>query len=88
MNPSKEHAPVEAWMKIARKDWRRAERNLRDEDPEAAGFFRQQCLEKYFKVFLFELDDHVGRAGRGEGYSSLWRHSPSIFLIRDPVGAG
>ena len=37
---------ADEWMQIARKDWRRAERNLKDRDAEAAGFFLQQCLEK------------------------------------------
>ena len=36
---------ADEWMQIARKDWRRAERNLKDRDAEAAGFFLQQCLE-------------------------------------------
>ena len=38
------------WLQIARKDWKRAERNLNDRDPEAAGFFLQQSLEKYLTV--------------------------------------
>ena len=38
---------ADEWMLIARKDWRRAERNLKDQDSEAAGFFLQQSLEKY-----------------------------------------
>jgi HEPN domain-containing protein len=42
------------WPQIARKDWRRAERNLRDRDSEAAGFFLQQSLEKYPKAFLIK----------------------------------
>jgi HEPN domain-containing protein len=42
------------WMQIARKDWRRAERNLKDRDAEAAGFFLQQSLEKYLKAFLLK----------------------------------
>ena len=42
----------EEWKKVARKDWDRVIRNLRDEDIEAAGFFLQQSLEKYLKAFL------------------------------------
>jgi HEPN domain-containing protein len=42
------------WVQIARKDWRRAERNLEDRDSEAAGFFLQQSLEKYLKAFLIK----------------------------------
>jgi hypothetical protein len=37
---------ADEWLQIARKDWRRAERNLKDRDSEAAGFFLQQSLEK------------------------------------------
>ena len=40
------------WMTVARMDWARIPRNLRDEDPNAAGFFLQQSLEKYLKAFL------------------------------------
>ena len=43
---------AEEWKKVARKDWNRITRNLRDEDMEAAGFFLQQSLEKYLKAFL------------------------------------
>lgn len=42
------------WKKIARKDWQRIERNLRDNDAEAAGFYLQQALEKYLKAFLLQ----------------------------------
>jgi HEPN domain-containing protein len=45
---------ADQWVQIARKDWRRAERNLKHRDSEAAGFFLQQSLEKYFKAFLLK----------------------------------
>jgi len=45
---------ADEWILIARKDWRRAERNLTDRDAEAAGFFLQQSLEKYLKAFLLK----------------------------------
>ena len=47
---------ADEWILIARKDWRRAERNLKDQDSEAAGFFLQQSLEKYLKAFLLKHD--------------------------------
>ena len=47
---------AEEWVQIARKDWRRAERNLKVRDAEAAGFFLQQSLEKYLKAFLLKRD--------------------------------
>jgi len=54
MNKSNESLGLEDWLKIARKDWERAKRNLEDEDPEAAGFFLQQSVEKYLKAFLLQ----------------------------------
>jgi HEPN domain-containing protein len=42
------------WIKAARKDWRRMEIMLGVKDTEAAGYFLQQCLEKYLKAFLLE----------------------------------
>ncbi len=44
----------EDWKNIARKDWERVKRNLRDNDPESAGFYLQQSLEKYLKAFLLQ----------------------------------
>jgi len=54
VNTSNESLDLEDWLKIARKDWERANRNLKDEDPEAAGFFLQQSVEKYLKAFLLQ----------------------------------
>ena len=45
---------ADEWLQIARKDWRCAERNLKDRDSEAGGFFLQQSLEKYLKAFLIK----------------------------------
>jgi HEPN domain-containing protein len=42
------------WIKVAKKDWQRMERMLDDDDPEAAGYFLQQPLEKYLKAFLLQ----------------------------------
>lgn len=42
------------WIRVARKDWHRMKRSLQDNDPEAAGFFFQQSLEKYLKAFLLQ----------------------------------
>lgn len=44
----------EDWKRVARKDWERIQRNLRDNDPEAAGFYFQQSLEKYLKGYLLQ----------------------------------
>lgn len=50
--PVKNSQFIEDWKKIARSDWQRVGRNLRDQDAVAAGFFMQQCLEKFLKAFL------------------------------------
>ncbi len=40
------------WLRIAEKDLRRVERMLATGDPEAAGFYLQQAVEKFLKAFL------------------------------------
>lgn len=50
--PSSESTYAGDWLQIARKDHRRCVNMLDDSDPEAAGFFLQQALEKYLKAFL------------------------------------
>jgi HEPN domain-containing protein len=45
---------IEEWVKITRIDWKRSIRNLREKDAIAAGFFLQQCIEKYLKAFLIK----------------------------------
>lgn len=40
------------WLRIAEKDLKRAERQLKDNDLELAGFCLQQALEKFLKAFL------------------------------------
>lgn len=52
MKKNTEPSVADDWLVIARKDWRRIERNLRARDVEASAFFLQQSLEKYLKAFL------------------------------------
>lgn len=40
------------WIRIAEKDLIRVEQLLKLQDPEAAGFFLQQAVEKFLKAFL------------------------------------
>lgn len=40
------------WLRIAEKDLQRVPRLLSADDPEAAGFYLQQAVEKFFKAFL------------------------------------
>ncbi len=51
MAPEESRYP-EDWLRIAEKDLSRAERSLRDDDPELAGFCLQQAVEKFLKAFL------------------------------------
>jgi len=51
MRPDESQYPQD-WKSIASKDFDRAERMLADDDPEAAGFYLQQSLEKHLKAFL------------------------------------
>jgi HEPN domain-containing protein len=48
------------WLRVADRDWQRAEKRLAEGDQEDAGFRLQQALEKYLKAFLlasgWELD--------------------------------
>lgn len=52
MTEDKEFGKIEEWIKIARIDWERVIRNLKEKDVDAAGFFLQQSIEKYLKAFL------------------------------------
>lgn len=40
------------WLLIAEKDLKRVERILNEDDPEMAGFYLQQAVEKFLKAFL------------------------------------
>lgn len=51
MPPEESLYPAD-WLRIAQKDLRRVEPLLRLQDPEAAGFYLQQALEKFLKAFL------------------------------------
>ncbi len=50
--PHKESLYPNDWFRIAEKDFYRVEQLLSAHDPEAAGFFLQQALEKYLKALL------------------------------------
>lgn len=52
MKKNKASLVVKEWEAIARLDWKRARRNLKEKDPVVAGFFLQQSLEKFLKAFL------------------------------------
>jgi len=50
MKPGESAYPAD-WLRVAEKDWKRAERIV-DEDPELAGFCLQQAVEKFLKAYL------------------------------------
>jgi HEPN domain-containing protein len=54
MSQNQATSSSEEWLQIARKDFKRAKKNLDDCDVEVAGFFLQQSLEKYLKAFLLQ----------------------------------
>ena len=51
MPPEESSYPAD-WRRIAEKDLRRVSHLLEVQDPEAAGFFLQQAVEKFIKAFL------------------------------------
>ena len=50
--PPKESSYPTDWLRIAEKDLVRVQQLLGVHDPEAAGFYLQQALEKFLKAFL------------------------------------
>jgi HEPN domain-containing protein len=50
--PREESLYPAEWLRIAEKDLARAGRLLSIDDPEAAGFFLQQAVEKFLKAYL------------------------------------
>lgn len=50
--PPEESLYARDWLRVAEKDWRRIGHALEDGDPEEAGFWLQQALEKFLKAYL------------------------------------
>ncbi len=84
MREFRESLLPEDWKKIARKDWDRVKRNLRDRDSEAAGYFLQQSLEKYLKAFLLQ---HGWRLRKIHALHDLLTdavvHNPTLETFRE-----
>ena len=95
MSRSQNSLYIEDWKEIARRDWERIKRNLRDGDAEAAGFFFQQALEKYLKAFLLEkgwelrkthslsalLDYAIEHSSELEAFRSLCERVTDYYFI-------
>jgi len=53
--PPKESLYSADWLKIAEKDFVRVHQLLNVKDPEAAGFYLQQAIEKFIKAYLLNF---------------------------------
>jgi HEPN domain-containing protein len=50
--PPKDSLYPQDWVRVADRDFKRAEQLLHLQDPEGAGYHLQQAIEKYVKAFL------------------------------------
>ena len=71
------------WLRIADKDLKRVENQLTAHDPEAAGFFLQQAVEKFFKAFLLSKGWQLRRIHNLEALlDDAVIHDPSLEEFR------
>jgi HEPN domain-containing protein len=83
MPPDEESAYPADWLAIAERDLARVERCLRDDDPEAAGFFLQQALEKFLKAFLLSRGWRLRRIHDLEALlDDAVDHDPDLESVR------
>ena len=72
------------WHGVAKKDWRRMEIMLDNEDAEAAGYFFQQSLEKYLKAFLLERGWELRKIHELDALlDQAVKHHPDLESFRD-----
>jgi len=83
------------WLRIADKDWKRANQLLKKHDPELAGFCLQQAIEKYLKAFLLSnkwklrrihdldalLDDAIIYEKSLENYRSVCQKISGFYFV-------
>lgn len=93
--PGDASAYADDWLRIATKDWERAERTLAQGDPELAGFCLQQAIEKFLKAFLLArgwqlrrihdlealLDDAVVSDPSLETFRPLCRRVTAYYML-------
>ena len=73
------------WLPIVEKDLDRVARMLEDHDPEAAGFYLQQALEKLLKAFLLSKGWELDRVHDLESLlNDAIEHDPSLEKFRTP----
>lgn len=71
------------WARIAGKDLARVHRLLGIQDAEAAGFYLQQALEKFFKTFLLSKGWKLERIHDLEALlNAALAHDPSLERFR------
>jgi HEPN domain-containing protein len=71
------------WLRIAEKDLGRVEHLLAVHDPEAAGFFLQQAVEKFLKAFLLSKGWELERIHDLEVLlNEALAHDPSLEPFR------
>lgn len=98
--PGEESLYPEDWLRIAEKDLQRVPRLLSTDDHEAAGFYLQQAVEKFFKAFLLSkgwrlrrihsldalLDDALRYDPTIEGFRKVCQQISGFYFVeRYPV---
>lgn len=81
--PPKESLYPADWLRIAEKDLRRVDHLLDADDPEAAGFYLQQAVEKFLKAFLLSRGWELKRIHDLETLlNAALAHDPSLEPFR------
>jgi HEPN domain-containing protein len=81
--PGKESLYPADWLRIAEKDYKRIEHLLNVHDPEAAGFYLQQAIEKFLKAFLLSKGWQLQRIHDLEPLlNEAIKHNPSYEQYR------
>jgi HEPN domain-containing protein len=71
------------WLRVAEKDLGRVAHLLAAEDPEAAGFYLQQAVEKFLKAFLLSKGWKLERIHDLEALlNAALAHDPSLEQFR------
>jgi len=82
--PRKESLYPADWLKIAEKDLKRVKSLIKINDPEAAGFYLQQAVEKFLKAFLLANGWKLDRIHDLEALlNGALRYDPSLEIYRD-----
>jgi HEPN domain-containing protein len=81
--PRRESRYPADWLRIAERDLARVDHLLDVQDPEAAGFFLQQAVEKFLKAFLLSKGWELQRIHDLETLlNAALTHDPSLEPFR------